>query len=154
MSGPMPLALEVRNKSWLDDGNKDVFFDLLRDQNIAYAAVDEPILSWTVPRDWPVTAEWGTVARFHGRNNEGWQNPKATVHERFDYEYKREELKGWAEKIIEIRDTFGDSQKILVMFNNCVSDKAVRGAWLLTEMLGLGTYPGGLQRELDFSNED
>ena len=154
MSGPMPLALEVRNRSWLDGGNKDRFLNLLSDQNIAYVAVDEPALSWTVPGDWPDTAEWGTVARFHGRNLAGWQNPKATVHERFDHEYRREELAEWTRKIIAKRDKFGDLKKILIMFNNCVSDKAVRGAWLITEMLGLGTYPGGLQQELDFSNED
>ena len=149
MSGPMPLALEVRNRSWLDKGNRDAFFRVLRDQNVAYVAVDEPALSWTVPPVWPVTAEWGTVARFHGRNQAGWRNSKATVHERFDYEYRREELEDWAEKIIMIRDEPRVSQKIFLMFNNCVADKAVRGAWLMRDMLGLGAYPGGLQRELD-----
>ena len=153
MSGPMPLAVEVRNRSWLDNGNRDAFLDLLRDQNIAYTAVDEPAIGWTVPRDWPVTAEWGTVARFHGRNHAGWRNPKASVHERFDYEYKREELADWVSEAITIRGKLGDTQKIFVMFNNCVSDKAVRGAWLMTEMLGMGAYPGGLQQELDLSFE-
>ena len=151
ISGPIPLALEVRNRSWLDSGNTDLFLNLLRDQNIAYVGVDEPALSWTVPGEWPVTAEWGTVARFHGRNSEGWQNPRATVHERFDYNYGREELGEWADKIIEISGKYGDTKKIFVMFNNCVSDKAVRGACLLADMLGMGAYPGGFQQELDFS---
>jgi uncharacterized protein YecE (DUF72 family) len=150
MSGPMPLALEVRNKSWLDGGNREKFLDTLRDQNIAYVAVDEPALSWTVPRDWPVTAEWGTVARFHGRNVAGWRNPKATVHERFDYAYKREELAEWTGKISELFSRFESWQEIFVMLNNCVSDKAARSAWLLMEMLGMGEYPLGLQQELDF----
>ena len=153
MSGTMPLALELRNRSWFEGGNRDVFIDLLSDRNIAYTAVDEPDIGWTVPRDWPITADFGTVVRFHGRNHAGWQNPKASVYERFDYEYKREELADWVSEIISIREKSGGAQKIFLMFNNCVSDKAVRGARLMTEMLGMGTYRGDLQRELDFSVE-
>jgi uncharacterized protein YecE (DUF72 family) len=150
MSGPLPLAVEVRNNSWFEAGNREMFLDALADQNIAYVAVDEPALGWTPPPEWPVTAEWGTIARFHGRNRAGWKNPKATVHERFDYEYGRSELEGWAARAGELSAESGRQGRIFLMFNNCVSDKAVRGAALISEMLGMdiGRRPG-LQRTFD-----
>ena len=151
ISGPMPLAVEVRNNSWLDAGNRSQFLDVLADQNIAYVAVDEPAIGWTAPPEWPITAEWGTVVRFHGRNKAGWRNPKATVHERFDYEYSRQELADWAEQAKKLKDDSSAGRQMFLMFNNCVSDKAVRGAWLMREMLGMGSgYPDGFQRGLDF----
>ncbi|MDR1966482.1 MAG: DUF72 domain-containing protein [Synergistaceae bacterium] len=139
--GPMPVAVEVRNNSWFDAGNRDKFLGALSEQNIAYVAVDEPAMGWTVPPEWPITAEWGTVARFHGRNRRGWGNPRASVHERFDYEYDRSELADWAERTKELVRDFEGSKKIYLMYNNCVSDKAVRGARLMAELLGV-SLPG------------
>jgi uncharacterized protein YecE (DUF72 family) len=151
MNGPLPMAVEVRNNSWLRPECRDIFFEALRVENIAYAAVDEPAMSWTVGRDWPLTAEWGTLVRFHGRNLPAWRNSRASVHEKFDYEYSREELEDW---MPEIRRTIGamkGSGKILLMFNNCVSDKAVRAARLMKEMLGFPDEPPdeGTQTLLD-----
>jgi uncharacterized protein YecE (DUF72 family) len=137
MSGPVPIAVEVRNNSWFDGDNRKKFLDVLEDQNIAYVAVDEPAMGWTVPAEWPVTAERGTVVRFHGRNRQGWGNPRASVHERFDYEYGEGELEEWAERTRELADGLGGSRKIFLMYNNCVSDKAVRAARLMARMLGM-----------------
>ncbi|MDR3279645.1 MAG: DUF72 domain-containing protein [Synergistaceae bacterium] len=150
ISGPIPLALEVRNNTWFERGVRDKFLGALADQNIAYAAVDEPVSKWTVPDEWPVTAEWGTVVRFHGRNRRGWSDPHASVHERFDYEYDSSELEDWVGKAKKLSGDFGERQKILLMFNNCVSDKAVRGAALMAEMLGIPVASRSLQGSLDF----
>lgn len=133
VSGPIPLAVEVRNNSWLALKNREELCNTLRDENIAYVAVDEPSLDWTPAREWPLTAEWGTVARFHGRNKAGWSNPRASVLEKFDYEYSREELEEWEDSILE---TQRSAKNIYLMYNNCVSDKAVRSANLMKEMLG------------------
>ncbi|MDR1471385.1 MAG: DUF72 domain-containing protein [Synergistaceae bacterium] len=137
VSGPLPLAVEIRNSSWFEEECRGKFLSVLMDQNIAYAAVDEPDLGWTAPREWPVTAEWGTLARFHGRNREGWRNPRASVRERFDYEYDALELAPWALEAVRIAGEMGDSKKIFLMYNNCVGDKAVRGARMMRGMLGL-----------------
>ena len=128
ISGPLPLAVEVRNRSWFEAGNREAFLDLLAGENIAYVAVDEPAVGWTPPPEWPVTAEWGTGVRFHGRNEAGWKNPRATVNEKFDYEYGRGELAGWAERAAEVTLRLGASGRAFAMFNNCVSDKAARAA--------------------------
>jgi uncharacterized protein YecE (DUF72 family) len=154
MNGPLPMAVEVRNNSWLKDDGREQFLSTLSVENIAYVAVDEPELGWTAGRDWPITAEWGTVVRFHGRNEQGWRNSRATVRERFDYEYSREELDEWVPKIRRAKEDVGDSGKIYLMFNNCVSDKAVRGARLLKSLLGIRDCPPpeGYQRDLGFTD--
>lgn len=131
--GPLPIALEVRNRSWLEAENVDRFVALLREENIAYVAVDEPRLGWTVPPEWPFTAEWGTLVRFHGRNEVGWRNPRATVHERFDYEYGPSELEEWKPRVDSAAKV---SKSVYLMYNNCVGDKAVRAARLMTRILG------------------
>lgn len=153
MAGPLPLAVEVRNNSWLAPGNAEKFFDALGEQNIAYTAVDEPKLGWTVGPDWPVTAEWGTLVRFHGRNVPGWKNSRASVYERFDHQYSKHELGEWLPRIESAIERTNNRGKILLMFNNCVSDKAVNAARLMMEMLGIGTGDddvAGRQTLLDF----
>lgn len=150
ISGPLPLAVEVRNNTWFEAGNREKFLDALAGQNIAYTAVDEPAIGWTVPPEWPITAQWGTLVRFHGRNTGGWKNPRSSVHERFDYEYGHTELEEWAAKAKNLTEGFGESQKMFLMFNNCVSDKAVRSAALMARLMGTkNPNEPGLQKTLD-----
>jgi uncharacterized protein YecE (DUF72 family) len=139
VSGPIPLAVEVRNNSWFAPGNDERFTDALREENIAYAAVDEPNIGWTLGPVWPLTAEWGTVARFHGRNKAGWRNRRASIYERFDYEYSAFELEEWAGRIENVRG----AKVIYLMYNNCVEDKAVNSALMMKDILGLS---GGKSR--------
>jgi uncharacterized protein YecE (DUF72 family) len=143
----------VRNNSWLEQGVRGKFLDELADQNIAYVAVDEPTMAWTVPPEWHITAEWGTLVRFHGRNRRGWSDHRASVHARFDYEYDRSELADWILKTQNIARDFKNLQKILLMFNNCVSDKAVRAAMLMAEMLGMRVVSRSLQGSIEFDFE-
>jgi uncharacterized protein YecE (DUF72 family) len=150
ISGPLPIAVEVRNNTWFETGNREKFLETLTEQNIAYVAVDEPAVGWTVPPEWPITAQWGTVVRFHGRNIGGWKNPRSSVHERFDYEYDSSELKDWAARAGNLAGSLNESQKMFLMFNNCVSDKAVRSAALMARLIGMkNPNEPNLQRTLD-----
>ena len=144
--GPLPLAVEVRNNSWLAPGNRENFISALSAENIAYTAVDEPDIGWTVGPHWPLTAEWGTLARFHGRNAPGWRNPRASVYERFDYEYSSDELEEWLERI---RNVPG-AKSVYLMYNNCVGDKAVKAALMMKGLLGLsgGELPVNRQKNI------
>jgi uncharacterized protein YecE (DUF72 family) len=146
MAGPLPIAVEVRNRSWFDGDNAEKFIRALAALNIAYVAVDEPAGEQTVPPEWPVSARWGTVVRFHGRNAPAWKNPRATVHEKFDYEYAAGEIGERAKRTLAKAE--GLEGKIFLMFNNCVSDKAVRGARLMSSALGLETRVSGFQKNL------
>lgn len=139
--GRMPAAFEARCSSWLDGDNADALLRVLRDENIAYTAVDEPKTGWTLPPVWPQTAEWGTVARFHGRNAPAWTDRGATVAQRFDYMYSREELEEWRPRVEQATRESRDGAKIYMMFNNCVADKAMRSAALMLDVLGLPIKP-------------
>ena len=131
--GPLPLALEIRNNTWLRAENRDSFLTVLKRENIAYVAVDEPNVSWTPQSDIHLTSEWGTVVRFHGRNEAAWHNSRAPLHERFNYLYSNSELGEWKERLKGIRV---DCKSTYLMFNNCVGDRAVKSAKLMSELLG------------------
>lgn len=146
LGAPIRIALEVRHGSWLEGDNRRRFLDLLKDQNMAYTAVDEPRLDWTVPPEWNITATWGTVIRFHGRNASAWGRRNATVAERFNYLYDNVELgafSGIAKKMAE------NTGRVFLMFNNCFRDNAVRNALQMKALLGLGSSPPPGQESLD-----
>ncbi len=136
LGAPLRMALEVRHGSWLEEsnGNRGRFMDVLRDQNMAYAAVDEPKLDWTVPPEWNITATWGTVMRFHGRNAPAWSRRNATVAERFNYLYDIVELQAFSSLA---KKMAADTGRIFLMFNNCFRDNAVRNALQMRALLGL-----------------
>jgi len=145
---PFRTAVEVRNRSWMEKGNRESFLSLLKGANMAYVAVDEPELDWTVGRDFPVTATWGAVARFHGRNREGWTKKGATVAEKFRYNYSDGELLSWEG---EVRNAAEQAGKVFLMFNNCFRDYAVKNALRMKCLLGVACSPGeGVQGELSF----
>lgn len=142
---PFRIAFEVRNGSWLSGDNKAVFLDRLRAHDVAYVVVDEPRLSWTVPPEVNVTASWGSVVRFHGRNEAAWDRRGISVGERFRYLYSQKELRPWRERISEMSSSV---DRTFVMFNNCWSDYSVRSAASMQAIMGL-SHPVGLQAELD-----
>lgn len=150
VSLPFKVAVEVRHRSWMEGANRERFLAFLKDQNMAYVAVDEPPLPWTVPPEWPVTASWGTVLRLHGRNVEGWRKKGAAVGERFRYDYREEELQEWAQPVlarsVQVTRTF-------VMFNNCYRDSAVRNAAAMKPLLGFPSGGEGPGRQMRL-NED
>ncbi len=143
---PFRTAIEVRNRSWMEPGNRESFLSLLRQANMAYVAVDEPELDWTVGRDSPVTATWGTVVRFHGRNREAWAKKNVSVAEKFRYFYSDGELLTWKRALLEGAEQTG---RAYVLFNNCYRDYAVKNARRMKCLLGLECDAGeGVQEEL------
>lgn len=149
---PFRAAVEVRNRSWMEPGNRESFLSLLKGANMAYVAVDEPKLDWTVGRDFPVTSTWGAVVRFHGRNKEAWMKKGITVGEKFRYLYSDGELLSWEPAI---RDAAGRTGKIFLMFNNCFRDYAVKNALRMRCLLGVACSPGeGVQGELSFDDDE
>ena len=130
---PFKVALEVRNRTWLEGENRQVLVELLRDLNLAYVVVDEPDLDWTVPDEKLVTASWGSVVRFHGRNRESWSRKDATVQERFRYLYSEEELIPWKNAL---QDISSQVSMVYAMFNNCFRNYSVRNAMQMRMLLG------------------
>ena len=93
----VPLVVELRNARWVSEST----FDRLRTHGLAFCNVDEPRLHGLLPPLGVVTAEPGYV-RFHGRNAAKWWRHEQ-AHERYDYLYNEEELKGWVPKVTDLK---------------------------------------------------
>ena len=126
------LAVEFRNRTWMEDRNQKETLSFLRGHGLAYVSVDEPQgFPSSIPPVAEVTAPLAIV-RFHGRNAENWKKPGLTAAERFDYLYSKRELAGWMPKIERLTE---EADEVHLLMNNCYGDKAVRNAADLAEML-------------------
>ncbi len=124
--GDAPLFVEFRNDSWIEQPT----FALLKENKIGYCSVDEPALKGLVPPVAVATTDTAYV-RFHGRNVRNWWGKGGG--DRYDYDYSREELSEWAEKLLKLEK---NTSKVYVFFNNCHAGHAATNAELIIELLG------------------
>ncbi|MCF6159075.1 MAG: DUF72 domain-containing protein [wastewater metagenome] len=120
----LPLVVEFRNVNW--HNQKSVTF--LKQNRIGYCIVDEPKFKNLMPYNPIVTTDLGYF-RFHGRNPRWFQ---ASVAERYDYLYTKEELQSF---VPDIRHITNSARKTIVMFNNCHAGKSIMNAKQLLDML-------------------
>ena len=120
-----PLFVEFRHDSWLTPE----LVPSLREHRIGYCAVDEPRLEGLVPPVSLLTSEDAYV-RFHGRNSANWWGRGGG--DRYDYDYRKEELEEWVGKIRELAER---ARRIYLFFNNCHAGQAARSAKLMQELL-------------------
>lgn len=124
--GDLPLAVEFRNAAWVTDET----MELLRQNNLGYCCVDEPRLKGLIPPIAVATAPLAYV-RFHGRNaKKWWRHDEA--YERYEYEYKPEELEEWVPKIEKLEST---AQNTFIFTNNHYRGSAVQTAQQLRDLL-------------------
>jgi uncharacterized protein YecE (DUF72 family) len=123
-----PLAVEVRHASW----NDAAFYDFLAQRGVGAVNVDQPLFAKSIHPEARVTAPVGYV-RLHGRNYENWFRENAESHERYDYLYSADELRGWLDRIHELarraRDTY-------VITNNHYRGQAPANAAMLRKLYG------------------
>jgi uncharacterized protein YecE (DUF72 family) len=122
------VAVEFRNRDW--SRHPDVL-DFLARHNLTYVMVDLPDLPWLMPLLDAVTSDWG-VARFHGRNREGWARAGASTDQRYDYDYSEDELRRWAGLVGRLTERVS---RFFAMFNNHVRGNMVRNAQALQGLL-------------------
>jgi len=129
------LAVEFRNRSWLEERNVAETLGFLTDNDLTYVAVDEPQgFRSSVPPITAATTPGLAMIRLHGRNRESWEARGVTAAERFRYLYSKDELAEWVPRI---EDVAGKAEETHVLFNNCYSDFGVRNAADLSEQLRL-----------------
>ncbi len=132
-----PLFAEFRHDSWLTPELEPS----LREHRIGYCAVDEPALPGLLPPVTMVTAEDAYV-RFHGRNTATWWGRGGPGGreggDRYDYDYREDELKEWVRKVAEIAD---QARRTYLFFNNCHAGQAARNAKLMQELLRQQNLP-------------
>ena len=122
--GGMPFFVEFRHKSW----NKPAIETFLRDLDISYVNVDEPPLEALLPAQELATSRIGYI-RLHGRNGAMWWQGEGS--QRYDYEYKPDELREWLTRIGNI---LKKTYKTYIFFNNHPRGQAIKNA---REMLAL-----------------
>ena len=129
------MAVEFRVGSWLDKRREETL-DFLRKQGIALVCVDEPQgFKSSVPPVAEVTATLAIV-RFHGRNQETWEQKGVVADEKFRYLYEENELKEWLPRI---RGMAHKTDELHIIFKNKYSDFPIRNARQFIRLLGSET---------------
>jgi uncharacterized protein YecE (DUF72 family) len=117
-----PLVVEVRHKSF----ELDSFYELLSQQKVAFANIDQPAVSDSMPSTRVVTTPGLAYLRLHGRNAQAWFAADATREKRYDYDYASEELDGYLDMAREFQESQG---KLYVIFNNHYRASEVKNAF-------------------------
>jgi uncharacterized protein YecE (DUF72 family) len=128
------IAIEFRNKSWLDERHREEVLSFERDHALVHVIADEPQgFASSIPAVWEVTSPGVAVVRLHGRNREAWEKKGlATSAERFNYLYPEDELRGLVEPV---RGLAARTQEVHVLFNNCYRNNAPRNAIELRQLI-------------------
>jgi uncharacterized protein YecE (DUF72 family) len=121
-----PLVIEFRHNSWLK--NEILFF--LRDNNIGFCNIDQPVIGESIKPTNFVTSEIGYI-RLHGRNYKDWFRKEAGRDDRYNYLYSSSELEEWVQKIKKMKDK---SRQIYVIANNHYRGQAATNALQLKSM--------------------
>ncbi len=124
----LPLAVEVRHGSW----NSKEFFDFLRDMNISFVNLDQPLIGDSMPPLQVATGGIGYV-RLHGRNKENWFKKGAGRDDRYHYRYGEDELRPWVERSLALS---ASSETVFVIANNHYKGHAVTNALEIKRALG------------------
>jgi uncharacterized protein YecE (DUF72 family) len=136
---PLRTAVEFRNASWADPGEREGAVEMLAAHDAAWVCVDAPRID--APSAMPplveVTSPELAYLRLHGRNAATWQGSR-TVAERFDWQYSDEELGEWLDPVL---DMAGRAQEVAVVFNNNHGDFALRSAARFGEMVRQSRRP-------------
>jgi uncharacterized protein YecE (DUF72 family) len=125
--GDLPLVAEFRNREWQTHAT----LEFLRERDIGWVNVDMPQFDSLLRPGADVTSQTAYV-RFHGRNFKTWWRGDNVT--RYDYEYTRDELGPWADRLIEI-STNPDVRDVFGFFNNHRRGQAARNARMFEEML-------------------
>ncbi|MDZ7373533.1 MAG: DUF72 domain-containing protein [candidate division KSB1 bacterium] len=115
-----PLVVEFRHASWL----RREIFDFLRERNVGFANIDQPVIGRSIPPTSEVTAPIAYV-RFHGRNYADWFREDAGRDARYNYLYSDQELEEWADRV---RDVERKAKATFLIYNNHYGGKAVVNA--------------------------
>ncbi len=135
----LPLSIEFRRRDWLDARHAHATLELLRETGLSYTMVDEPQVGiGCVPPIYAVTNPRLAVVRFHGRNAETWYRFTGKTGERFNWEYRREELEEWRPKLLRAA---AEAQEVHVFFNTNYGNQGPRNAVLLMDLLGIEHPP-------------
>ncbi len=122
-----PLAVEVRHGSW----NQESFYDFLREQDVAFCNIDQPLIGNSIRPASRVTSRVGYF-RLHGRNYENWFKEDATRDARYDYLYTKDEIRQLANQIRKVQQSTDETYAVT---NNHFRGQALVNAMEIMEEL-------------------
>lgn len=128
------LAIELRNRNWLTEPNRDRTLEFFRDKNLPLVLVDAPESEhFTVMQmESIVTSARLAYLRLHGRNERGYIAGRS-VAERFNYDYSDDEIAGIATRVSDLAE---QAEEVHVAFNNNHSLYAPKAALRLKAAMG------------------
>jgi uncharacterized protein YecE (DUF72 family) len=132
--GPLGLAIELRNRNWVDDRRREATLDWFADRGATYVTVDAPPADnfQIMPPVDAVTNPSIAYLRAHGRNTKGYLTGRS-VAERFGWRYTDDELEEIAGRSRALAESAGD---VHVAFNNNRGDDAPTAAQRFRALLG------------------
>ena len=132
--GPHGLAIELRNRNWVDEAGRGSTLDWFADRDVTYVAVDAPPGDnfQIMPSLDAVTNPARAYLRAHGRNTKGYLTGRS-VAERFAWRYTDQELNEIAARARRMAETAGE---VHVAFNNNRGDDAPTAAQRFRALLG------------------
>jgi uncharacterized protein YecE (DUF72 family) len=120
-------AFEFRNRTWLDERNRDSTLAMERKHGVVHVVMDAPEGVSNRPHTvWETTSPALAIVRLHGRNAQTWNIKGATAaSDRFNYDYPDAELGELAALIVELARRVALTH---VVFNNNYEDQGQRNA--------------------------
>ena len=137
---PHRVALELRNRGWVRDEQRERTLKWFADRGVAFVCVDAP------PDDHfsimpsgldAVTRDDLGYLRLHGRNSEGYLKG-SSVAERFGWRYEEDELQEVAGRVEAMAE---QAREVHVAFNNNRGDDAPTAAQRFRALLGQAPAP-------------
>ncbi len=140
---PWRLAVEFRNRGWVEQDQAEQTLGFLADNDIAFVAVDAPkeVHVPIMPDIDAVTSSSLAYIRMHGRNADGYMRGKS-VAERFGWVYSDGELEEIAARVQRLGE---EAETVHVMFNNNRDDDAPVAARRFRALLGQDPGPDAEQ---------
>jgi uncharacterized protein YecE (DUF72 family) len=132
--GEHGLAIELRNRNWVLDDQREATLDWFADRQVSYVGVDAPPADnfQIMPLMDAVTNPRVAYLRAHGRNTKGYLSGRS-VAERFAWQYTDGELSEIAERARTLAESAG---QVHVAFNNNRGDDAPTAAQRFRALLG------------------
>jgi uncharacterized protein YecE (DUF72 family) len=129
----LPVGVEFRNASWLNEKNAERTLRFLEEIDAALVLVDEPQgFRSSVPPVVAATSPDLAVVRFHGRRSATWESSGVPPVERFRYLYSRAELEEWVPRVREIARQVRATH---LLMNNCYANYGATNARELADLL-------------------
>ncbi|MGH7911054.1 MAG: DUF72 domain-containing protein [Candidatus Dormibacteraceae bacterium] len=140
----VPIAVEFRKRSWLDESHQAGTLAFLRARDIPFVAVDAPQgFDSAMPPVLEATSKRLAVVRFHGRNHHTWNRKGAPPSVRFQHNYADSELGEWVPRIEAVEDQV---EEVHAIMNNNFSNWATTNAKRLSELLAEARHRGAPPR--------